>query len=216
MLNYYYLVAFSYTIAIASVIGLVRYKKILASYRLFVVFVTMAFVNEIISSVLVELIHNNAVNGNIYVLAEATILFLLFYQWGSFGNKMLGFLLTMIGAVWCAENLVFSSITHFNSFFRLFYSLAIVILSIDQINITMLHERKNLFRNAKFIICCLFTFYYTFKATYEVFYFVPRQMSDTFYNNLFLILVFVNLFANLGYAIAALWIPTKQKFTLPY
>jgi hypothetical protein len=42
------------------------------------------------------------------------------------------------------------------------------------------------------------------------------KLSNEFNNSLFLIIICVNLFVNLGYALAALWIPTKNKFTLPY
>lgn len=215
-INYYWMLSFSYSIVFATVIGLVRYKKILKSYRLFIVFACLGLLSELVSTVMVEIKHNNAINANIYVLVEANLLVYLFYDWRSYNKKILIFLMTLLTLVWIGENLVFGSITHNNSFFRLFYALTIVVLSIDQINVTMMHERKNLARNAKFIICCLFVLYYAFKATYEVFYFVPMRMSDGFYNSLFLILVYVNLFVNLGYALAALWIPTKQKFTLPY
>jgi hypothetical protein len=213
---YYYSMAFGLTSIFSVIIGLVRFKKILKPYRFFVVFVAVGLLNDLLNLIVVELWHQNIVNANVYVLLEALILLILFYKWGSFGKKMLIFLAATFCLVWIGENLVFGSIKRINSLFRLFYSLAIVILAIDQINITMMHERKNILRNAKFIICCLFAFYFAFRATFEVFYVVPLRMSNDFYSNLFLILVFVNLFANLGYALAALWIPTKQKFTLPY
>jgi len=210
------MVGFGYTSIFSVIIGLVRFKKILKQYRLFIVFLSLGFLNDVLSPVIIKYWYTNAANANVYVLIESILLVFLFYNWDSFGKKILYFLVGLFVVVWAAENLVYGSIFRLNSFFRLFYSLAVVILSIDQINLTMMHERKNLFRNARFIICCLFAFYYTFKATYEVFYFVPLRMSNGFYDNLFLILVFVNLFANLGYALAVLWIPTKQKFTLPY
>jgi hypothetical protein len=216
MLDYYYVVIFGYTNLIALIIGLVRFKKILKPYRLFIMFLAVGAVNDILSPIMIKYWHSNAANGNIYILIESIMLLFIFYNWGSFGKKILSFLLGLFVLVWVGENLVFGSLFRINSFFRLFYSLAVVILSIDQINVTMMHERKNLFRNARFIICFLFAFFYTFKAMYEVFYFVPMPMSARFDQNLFLILVFVNLFTNLGYALATLWIPTKQKFTLPY
>ncbi|NCI51638.1 hypothetical protein GWC95_17040 [Sediminibacterium roseum] len=215
-LNYYWILAFSYSIVFATVIGLVRYKKVLKSYRLFIVFACLGLLSEIVSTIMVEIKHNNAINANIYVLVEANLLVLLFYDWRSYNKRMLVFLHILLTTVWIGENLVFGSITYNNSFFRIFYALTIVILSIDQINVTMMHERKNLAKNAKFIICSLFVLYFAYKAIYEVFYFVRMPMSDRFYDSLFLILVYVNLFVNLGYALAALWIPTKQKFTLPY
>jgi hypothetical protein len=144
------------------------------------------------------------------------MLTVMFYKWGSFGKKVLYMLLAFFAVIWVLENIIFGSLTHINSSFRLVYALAVVILSIDEINVTMMHEKKKLAKNAKFLICCMFALYYSFKAAFEVFFVVKVDMSDSFYNGLFDILVFVNLFTNLGFALAALWIPTKQKFTLSY
>jgi hypothetical protein len=215
-LSYFWALAFSYTIGIAAIIGLVRFKKILKSYRLFVVFACLALFSELISTVVIEVRHNNAIVANIYVLLEPLILLGLFYQWRAFNRTMFTVLVTALIGIWVCENLVFGKITHINSFYRLVYALVLVVVSIDQINVTMMHERKNLLRNSKFIICCLFTLYFAFRATCEVFYFVPMKLSTEFDQALFLIIIFVNLFVNLGYALAALWIPTKNKFTLPY
>jgi hypothetical protein len=215
-LSYYWALIFSYTIGIAAIIGLVRFKKILKSYRLFVVFACLGLFSELLSTMMIEIRRNNAVVGNIYVLLEPLILLGLFYQWRAFNRTMFTVLITALVGIWVCENLVFGSITHINSFYRLVYALVLVVVSIDQINVTMMHERKNLLRNSKFIICCLFTLYFAFRATCEVFYFVPMKLSNEFNNSLFLIIICVNLFVNLGYALAALWIPTKNKFTLPY
>jgi hypothetical protein len=216
-LGYYWMMSISYSSIFAVVIGLVRYKKILATYRFFVWFLVVGFINDnIIGVVTIQLWRSNAVNGNIYVLIESIMLTVMFYKWGSFGKKVLYMLITFFALIWVLENIVFGSLTHINSIFRLVYALAVVILSIDEINVTMMHEKKKLAKNAKFLICCMFALYYSFKAAFEVFFVVKVGMSDEFYNGLFDILVFVNLFTNLGFALAALWIPTKQKFTLSY
>lgn len=215
-LSYYWALAFSYTIGIAAIIGTVRFRKILKSYRLFVVFAWLGLVSELVSTVLIEIRHNNSVAANIYVLFEPLVLLGLFYEWRAFNKTMFLILTGSLVTIWVGENLVFGTITRINSFYRLVYALVLVVVSIDQINVTMMHERKSLLRNSKFIICCLFTLYFAFRATCEVFYFVPMKLSPQFSRSLFLIIICVNLFVNLGYALAALWIPTKHKFTLPY
>jgi hypothetical protein len=83
-LSYFWALVFSYTIGIAAIIGLVRFKKILKSYRLFVVFACLALFSELISTVMIEVRHNNAIVANIYVLLEPLILLGLFYQWRAF------------------------------------------------------------------------------------------------------------------------------------
>ncbi|MEO8171564.1 MAG: hypothetical protein ABI581_00720 [Sediminibacterium sp.] len=217
-LGYYWMLAIGYSSIFAVVIGLVRYRKILATYRIFVLFLVVGFINDnIITPLAIFWVwHANAINGNIYVLIESIMLAFMFYKWGSFGKKVLYVLITFFAVIWILENIVFGSLTQINSIFRLLYALAIVILSIDEINVTMMHEKKKLSKNAKFIICCMFALFYSFKAAFEVFFIVKLGMSENFYNGLFDILVIINLFTNLGYALAALWIPTKQKFTLSF
>lgn len=217
MLNYYYAVYFSYSIAFAAIIGLIRFKKIHKSYQPFILFVCLAFSNEILSSILIEIWKNNSMNGNLYVLFESLILIWLFKGWGRFPKmKVFYVLLFVVLLAWGIENIILNSIFHRNAFFRVFYALIIIFLSMEQINTVLFHERKNILKNSQFLICVIFLLYYTFKATYEVFYLIPIRMSNFFYAKLFLILIIINLFANLAYAIAILWIPKKLKFTLPY
>lgn len=216
-LPFIYVIIFGQTVAIAAVIGLVKYRSMLKSYRIFVWFTWLCLIGEGLNVIMAHFYRTNAVNGNIYVFLEAIVLLALFYQWEAMSKKVLWGLIVASVAVWLCDNLVFGTIHRANGLFRLFYALIIVVLSIDQINVIVLYERRKLARNAKFLICCLFAFYYAFKATYEVFYFIPlKVMSKQFYMQLFWIFIYINLLTNLGYAIAALWIPRKQKFTLPY
>lgn len=215
-ISYTWSLIFSYSIGITAIIGLVRFKKILKPYRLFVLFAWLGLISEVVSGIVISYTHNNAIVANIYVLLEPLILLGLFYRLRAFNKTMFTILVTVLVVFWCCENLVFGSIFRINSFYRLVYSLVLVVVSIDQINVTMMHERKNLLRNSRFIICCLFTLYFSFRAACEVFYFVPMKLNTEFDQALFMIIILMNLFVNLGYALAALWIPTKHKFTLPY
>lgn len=207
-----------YTIVFAAVIGLVRYGRMVPSYQPFSVFAWVNLLNHSISLVSVWLFKTNAVNGNIYVLAEGLLLLWLFYRWGVFYKKrgLLVCLLVLFSASWVVDNFVLHKITQINSPYRIIYSFTLVFLSISQINRTIAEERRSLIRNAQFLICVGFVIYYTYKATVEVFFLFELPTSVEFLNNIFLIFVYINLFVNFLYAIAAAWIPTKQKFILRY
>jgi hypothetical protein len=98
--------------------------------------------------------------------------------------------------------------------FRIVSSFILIFLSIGQLNKLIVTAKKNLFYNAIFLICCGLIIYFSYKATIEVFFFIRLEASNQFYINIFAILVFVNLFVNLIFAWAVLWIPKKQKSTL--
>jgi len=208
-----------YSIIIAGIIGLIRFKNIPPAYQPFVYFTWLALINESISGLLISLHIYNNVNGNIYVYFEAVLFIRLFYNWGSLRGKpwhvpaLCGALLL----IWCFDNFIWHTITNSNSLFRICYSFVLVFLAINYLNIMIISERGNMLLNARFLICAGICIFYSYNAFLEVFYLlVPMIKNDPFQNNVFLILDFVNLFVTLIYALAALCIPPKQKFTQPY
>lgn len=74
-------------------------------------------------------------------------------------------------------------------------------------------ERKTLLKNSIFIISTIFVFYFTLKVIVEAFW-VYGLNETNFQTNVYHISVIVNVFANLLYTIAILWMPSKQRFTL--
>ncbi len=218
VLNYYFSQATGFSVLFAAITGAVRYRRILPAFRPFVILMWLAAANELMSIICVRLFHQNTVNGNVYVLIEYAAILILFMRWNEQEQRRSVYaLLLLLGlAVWITDNIIWHSVFTFSSLFRIVYSFIVVYLSIDKLNEVIFRERTNLFRNAQFIICLSFIFYYTYKATYETFFLLQMNMSNSFYINTFMILVFVNLFTNLVYAWAMLCIPTKQKFILPY
>jgi hypothetical protein len=215
-MRFYVSLALGYVILVPVITALLHCRGMLKTYRYFIWFLCIGLANQVVNTITSFVLHNNMVNSNIYLLVEAYLIILLFYDWESFRKKMLFFLFSLIGIAWILQNFIISSLNHVNSGFRLFYYLIVIILSIDQINLILIHERKKLFRNAQFIICCVFAFYYAFRATYEIFYIIPGAVSADMSNYLFRLIVVADMVANLGYTYAAMRIPGKQRFTLPY
>lgn len=202
------------SILLAAVSGLALYKFALPVYRPYFFFIWLGTFNEALSWTLIEINRNNVVNSNIYVLAEYLILLFIFYRWNEKANRNRYLFLAGAGAlIWVMDNFVLHSIFTINSIFRVFYSCLVLFLSINQINKLIVYERRKLIKNAMFLICMAFVFFYSYKAFIETFYILQLPFSTVFYQNLFQVLLFVNLFTNLVYAIAILCIPTKREFS---
>jgi hypothetical protein len=216
MHNFSISIALNLSIIFAAIAGLIRVRRISPVYYPFLIIVWFGLLNEILSIVMAYSIRNNSINSNVFVLIEYLLLLWQFYKWND-GNRKKYYLLACIGTlVWVADNLLINSLSQNNSTFRIFYSFIIVLLSINQINKIIIYEKGALIKNAMFIICITFLFYYGCKAFVETFNTIHLSLSNVFLWNLYIILYFVNVFSNVLYTLAILCIPVRQEFTLPY
>lgn len=207
----------SYTIGFAALSGLVRYRHIPYSYRPFVFICVLALCNEIITTVTAFVYHNNAVNLNLYVLAEGLLYLWLFKRWDSFSSGIAYvFTLSLLCVTWIVDNFIMNSFLTINSLYRVIYSFTLIFLAINQLNRLLLEKRDALVRDPKFLICTGIVIYYSYKATIETFYLFQINFSDRFYIQVHFVLEIVNAFVNLVFALAILWIPRRQKFILPF
>lgn len=216
MQKYIVSLVLSSSILIPAIAAVVRYKVVLKEYHPFLWLIWLGLFNETVSTVSIYSIRSNAVNGNIYVLLEYGLILLQFYRWDDRKAKIFSVLALLGGAVWLADNFMINHITQNNSVFRVFYSLTIVFLSIDLLNRIIIFESSPVLKNAMFLFGITFLAYYGFKAFVESFNMLHSGLSKDLLKNLWKILYFVNVFANLLYTAAILWIPTKQKFIMPY
>ena len=217
MTSYKLFVVFSYSIVLAAVVGLWRYRKVTPEDRPFFYIVWTALLGEILNEVFSAKLHSSAISSNIYVLAEALLYTWQFYNWGSMLRRKRRFrlLVIFICMVWVLDNLILNRLDHTNSLFRIISSFILVFLAIDEINKLITTERSSLLTNARFLISAGMVIFFSYKAIIEVFYWINLPFSDSFYINVYIIMDYVNLFVNLIFALAALWIPTRQKFMLP-
>ncbi|WP_153797189.1 hypothetical protein [Foetidibacter luteolus] len=213
----------AYIVGIAAVIGIIRYKKIIKSYRPFVYFLCLGFVTEIISDLLIRVFQkDNSLLLNVYVWPESLLILWQFRNWaaiarGNSKDNNYKILAIVLSAFWLIDNLFVHNLhSKLNPLYRIIYGFVTVYLSIDQINKLILQERTKLLTDARFLICAAFVFYYAYKATLEVFFAINLPLSLEFYKQIFDIVIYVNLFANLLFVLATTWIPTRQKFSLPY
>ena len=219
MISYNLILVCSYSIILAVIIGLIRFRKITGAYQPFIFITIAALINELASTLLILYYKSNAISVNILNISESLLWIWQFKRWGGFDRSPKRTLPLLVGGVmlaWSIENLVFMKILAFNSIFSLLSSFMLVFLAINQVNRLIVEERGNLLKNSKFLICCGLLIFHTYKIMVESFYVMKLNESNEFLSNIFIILVFVNLFVNLLYALATLWIPTRQRFTMQY
>ena len=216
MNNYWLRIFFNYSIIIAAIIAIFRFKTIMADYYPFIFFIWLGLFNEILSLLLIYNYQSNTVNSNIYVLMEYLVLLWQFYKWSDGSSKRYYWLAAFGITVWITDNFILNTISDNNSIFRVFYSFIIIFFSIDKVNNLLIFEYGNLLKHPMFITCITFIFYYGFKAFVESFNMVHLGLNPVILKDLWIILYFVNGTANLLYAIAVLCIPKKIKFISPW
>jgi len=207
---------FALSIVIAGLIGFVRFKHIEQSFYPFVVLIWIGSVNEILSVVLLSFKFHTLVNNNIYVLCESLTILWFFKKVDIiFSNKTIYLLLWLSFILfWVTENFIISKIIYISSYFRIYYSFAIVLISITTVNHLIVTTRKSLLKMPVFLISIGFIIYFTYKILVEAFWVYGLNNSRDFRINVYNILMYLNLFVNLLFALAILWIPRKRRHIL--
>jgi hypothetical protein len=213
MNSYWFSWVMSYSILIAALIGIIRYRSIHSAYKPFIWIIWLGSLNEIISTLSIVSNRTNTVNSNIYVLIELLLFLYVFYRWRQLTKRSMLILLAFLSLIWITDNLIRHDLTTTNAVFRAFASFILAFLAIGQINILIVNEKK-LLRNGRFIISLGMLIFFSYKSFVEVFYAIPYKMPDAFYQKLFAILIIINFISNILYAIASLCLPSKPAYTL--
>lgn len=211
----------SYSTMLTMVIGLVftfiRRKRMLTSYQPFLVYMVVAFLFDMVIRISINLGYKSALLSNCYVLIEFPIFLWLFYVWSSQKNKVFFVCLFLIGVViWVYDNLIFNNIFQFNSYYRIYYSIILILCSINQLNKIIFQDNITLRHNAIFLISIISVVYYSYRVFIEGLFLFQSEFSNDFFKYVYTIMLFVNFLAHLVYTLAVLCIPAKQEFTLRY
>ncbi|HEV7783332.1 MAG TPA: hypothetical protein VGO58_18780 [Chitinophagaceae bacterium] len=215
-MNYTLAVILSFSITIPAVTGWVRSQVIAPAYYPFIILLSCGLTNEIISYLLTRNGHSNAINSNIYALAEGILITLFFFYAGLFNKNRRVFygLLIYLVLLWITDKLIVSDIFHFSPYYSLSSAFAYVLMSVSMINRLTLVEHQRLVRNSIFIICLCFIFFFTYALLVEIFWLYGLDASRQFRLKVYRIMAYINVGANLVYTFAILWIPRKQEYTM--
>jgi hypothetical protein len=210
--------AFSLSIGIGAIAGCIRLRKIDTAFLPYLIWLWVGFINEISSIMLMKAGYGNIISYNLFSLFEAVVLTIQFKSWGLFRKKSVSYsVLQLFFAVsWCTETALRKNLSEVNSYFIICYSAIVVLLSINMLNKIMFEEPSALIRNPIFLICMGLIIYFTYAILVEAFWLYGLNKSTQFRISIYEILAYINLFTNIVFAIATIWIPLKRQYILRY
>lgn len=206
---------FSFTVGIGAIIGWVKIKKIDPAFFPFLILLLTGFVHEVISWVIVHEGYSNAASYNCFTLLESILITWQFYKWGLFERMQryyllqLSFTVSWFGELWSRQN-----IHVFFSYFIVLYATVIVLMSIRLLGRVMFREPGNILLQTEFLVCMGLTLYFTYTILIEVFWLYGLNKSVAFRLGIYEVFGYINLFTNLVFAFAAIWIPLKRRYIL--
>jgi hypothetical protein len=208
----------SLSIAIAAIMGMVRYRKMDPSYHPFVYYTWFVLLFEVVVYLLnlQKAYSTLGILFNVYAFAEFWLLTWVFHKWGLFRANTKSFYLILVTFfLACLFSTLFTKgIYKRNHYFAITYSFALIFFSIAAFNKLVVQERRELYKNAKFWICIgivIFFSYFVISSGVRILI-IPNNKNQDFFVRLMDINVYSNLLVNLLYAIALLWIPNKKNF----
>lgn len=218
VMSYFVSELLSYSIIPAAFLGLYNYRKVTERYRVFIWYLWLSLFSEVVSSILIYYLKNNIYSNNVFILTEWLLLGYFYYVLtvSKLQKRIYKIILIVLTLLWLWEHIIYSDLGWPTHIFRIIYAVALVFMSINQLNALIVTARKSIFKNALFIICCTCIFYFSYKAIVEVLYSLPYTFSDTFVLTVLYIPLFINLVCNVFYFIACLCLPTRQEFFLRY
>lgn len=194
--------------------GLLRWRIISRRYYpLFILFGLALFV-ELVTRYAITLTSKSSGSipvNNLYVLVESILIPLQFIVWEYMYKKLNAFyLITAILVMgWIAEHLLLGDINRLHPYFRMFYSLLTVLLSINTINYLVIQEERNLVRHPVFIICTGFIIFFTYQLVYEGIYNIVSDLESIDTSKLNTAFSIINAVCNILYGIAFLIVPAR-------
>jgi len=206
----------SLTILLPAFVGLVRFHRIDKSYQPFIIYLLVGLATEIVGFIWINTFHSNtAVLYNFFIVAEWLLIMWQFYSWGFFSRHKTWFylLVTAVLLIWIWEHIVSNKLQFYNPYFRVIASFLIILISINIINYTITHDYKNIFLNARFLICIGLIIFFLYKILYEWAYQVSSiKGHDTFSNLIISGFSKVNAFVNVFFILPVLLIPKRDSF----
>jgi hypothetical protein len=206
---------FSLSIGISVIIGWARFFKTDPAFLPFLLLVTLAFTNEIISYFSVKYGYTNIINFNTFQLFESLLLTWQFMKWGLFDKRkwvyylfQLFFILSWIGETALTLN------QNFYSYFIIVHSFIIIMMSISMINRIVLNEIIPLIKHPVFLICIGLICFFTYAALVECFWIVGFNAQRLFRLKIYQIMAYINLITNIIFALAFLWVPMRPRYIM--
>lgn len=203
----------SYSILLPAIAGFFRYKTINKKFYPFIYCIWAGTIAEVVATSLIVAGIRTYVNLNLYVLIEGYLVMSLFRNLKIIKERTFHLIIAGLLLVCILEVLYLRKDTLL-SYYRIAYSLAIVMCSISWINRLLLKDERNLLRNSSFIMAVGFIIFYTYNITVHTYWKIYGSWSNEFILGIYNIKAYMNFLSNLLYFIAILWLPKKRGFIL--
>ncbi len=205
----------SLSVMVPAVAGAIRFRTIAREDHPFLYFIWLGLFTELLTYFVITKTGSNTLIANCYVLVESLVLILQFRRWGLWTATRYKYpaLLALLPLVWIGTSFIVKPWENINSYYRVFYSIVVVLSAVEVLNRLVFSERNKSAYRYRFLICSAFVILYAYNILVESFYIYPLSVSPQFSRSLFDIKAWCNFFINLVYAIAIIWIPQKKTFT---
>lgn len=209
----------SLSIVFVAIIGFARYKTIDPSYYPFIYYAVVVTIMEVLVYILTQRPENRkyvTTCVHFYSFIEFFLFAWLFYNWGLLGRSRKRFIYFIVAffIIWLVT-MFMSGFNQMNYYFLILYSFVLIFFSVSTFARVIIHERKNIFTNSKFLICIGIVIFYTIFVLINVsnLSVIKFNTSWIFRKSLQQINVYSNLLVNLVYVLAIIWVPRKKNFT---
>lgn len=207
------ILAFSIVLPVFS--GIIKFRQITTQRYLPVfLYVVFAFLNNLLSYMLIRNGESNHFNSNIYVLVAFGLLLWQFNTWDEkAGMKYLG-VGVIFCMIWVADNFILHGLRDNNSIFRFFASFYILYYCVKKINHEIFFGFRRIISNPVFLICVGMMFHYSFKAFYESLNFFSWLFDISLIIQVNRLIAFADLITNILISIAFLCLRSKSTYYL--
>jgi hypothetical protein len=205
---------FSQSILLPLIIGLIRIRKIQSIYYPFLALIILGTLTEFFSFFAIRYFESNAEVSNVWCLIECLLILYQFHRWRFNARHRTWYWIipALCVLIWIMENIAFMGIARFGHVFRISYAFLLVMLSINEINYLITHENRQLFRNARFLICMGFIIFFLYQVLFEGSLYIAETDGNTAISNKIISLaIYVNVLVNIIYAVAMLFIPEQMS-----
>jgi hypothetical protein len=202
------------------VIGLFRINQLESADKPFLYIIAATISNEIVYKILAKFLIYSSITYNIYSILDCVLCLFLFYNWNAFTKKKLLILFFTFILIWIADTLIPPSkiLEKDNFYFRIAYSIVIVLFSINIANALIVQESNKIIKNPRFLICVAFIISFTYlilfillppvlPAQYQTFKYVLNSLN--IYN-------YISIIQYVLFTLAMIWLPKKKKYINPY
>jgi hypothetical protein len=196
-----------------------KFNRVNVKYKPFLLYLIFSALIEISARVLLVIRYNSLSNFvlNSFVLYEGLIFIYLFYLWEVINKKSILYIIYFLFiTIWVFDNFFFNSILYVNSFYVIFYSIFVVLLSISLFITTTSGSSNYYTLDPLSIISGVFIINYSYRAVFESTYLFKNIFSNDFYFKAFLIFIILNLLSNCIYTYALYLMDMRKRLMQHY